>query len=750
MTNGFDERTRAYVEELFGVADRQAATGSIEDLPDDYSPVGLIASESDFDLSKLVDNALDPVTGAPRDIKIPENDFPEAKNYFDFCLNFQGPDFRFPFIRQMWIMLMLFGEVCPRCTPTKWMNIHNVPVGKAEGINQGISVGNKMQLLDYGTCPRCKVTKRELFANRELKQYRELALCVGQRGGKSTTVASGAQYMLHKYLKYPRMSSLCVGIQASTPLMATFVGYRFADAFNLLWDPIIKNIDQSPWFTDYHAMLDFYGKKHGIEFYRKKDVYLRYGHKNLELYPAGPSKRALRGRTRWLTAIDELGWFPVNEGAVKKGMTPEDSERERADADEVWKALDRSLLTMRGEVSKLYDKGYNNFLQAYALNISSPSSQFDKITRLVNENENSRRTLALRLATWQITPMFPRDHEEIVDAYEKDAVGAERDYGANPPQNDAAFIDIQVAERCFTGLNRASVQFETKIVKDNMRRAGYVNATNPAQPCPPCVMSIDAGLSNNSFAITVLHLDQLRKKQLDGEHVTTRVKVPVMLEIQPRPGAKLHYTRIYEAVLSPLIKAFNVQYLFADRWNSVALLDRAADEHPQLQSQQYSVRYEDFVLTRSYIEESRIEFPKLEMPTDKIKRVEGKYPDYFEDSPAAHLLFQLMTVRDKGKTVLKGPGYTDDIFRALVLGLGRLMYPKIYDDMVEKAARMTRGYTLGAFSAGRSGLGAVYSSQQASGVAVVNGYSSGPMRTNTGATNGQGNSVVVIGTRGPC
>jgi intein/homing endonuclease len=51
---------------------------------------------------------------------------------------------------------------------------------------------------------------------------------------------------------------------------------------------------------EFHTMLTEYGAKYGTEFFRMKDIYLKYFHKNIELYPAGPSKRALRGRTRFL------------------------------------------------------------------------------------------------------------------------------------------------------------------------------------------------------------------------------------------------------------------------------------------------------------------------------------------------------------------------------------------------------------------------------------------------------------------
>jgi hypothetical protein len=443
---------------------------------------------------------------------------------------------------------------------------------------------------------------------------------------------------------------------------------------------------------EYHRMLDDYGKRLGIEFYRFKDQYLRYEHKNIELYPAGPSKRALRGRTRFLTGLDELGWFPV--GAENKDL-------ERADADEVHNALDRSLLTVRQEVRNLYKKGFNSFLPGIAINISSPSDETDKICRLVDENRTSRRVLALQLATWEINPIYTKENEEIADAYRKDAVAAERDYGARPPMNAKTFIEMKAAAPTFTGINRAVVEPIEAMKNEKMRRAGKVTSTNPVQPMPASIMALDAGYSNNSFAVTIQHPVTTQI----GDIKTTRIHVPVLCEIQTRINVVLHYHGIYKFILKPLIEAFNVHFVFADRWNSIALLDQAAEDYAgkNLISKQYSVRYIDFQATRSYVEEQKMILPKIEMDYDLVRRVEG-YPQYFEGKPAAHLLFQMGTVRDVGNTVIKGGVYTDDLWRALVLGTSRILDPKIAEELALRSAVATRGPIMGAIVAGKMGM----------------------------------------------
>lgn len=177
------------------------------------------------------------------------------------------------------------------------------------------------------------------------------------------------------------------------------------------------------------------------------------------------------------------------------------------------------------------------------------------------------------------------------------------------------------------------------------------------------------------------------------------------MEVQPNRGEKLHYTRIYKHVIQQLIKDYNVRYLFADRWNSIALLDRAADEFKgvELKALQYSVKYRGFLLLRSYLEESKIVLPALEISEDKLMNID-KYPSYFAGSPAAHLLFQMLTVKDVGNTVVKGGNYTDDVFRALVLGLSRILDPKIQTELLKFSASTTRSKLIGAIAAGRSGM----------------------------------------------
>lgn len=236
-----EDISRSYIDKLFNGSVPEDA---IPDVDLARKAMELDSRPTDFDIRKIMSKSVDPVTGLPTNMRLPEGDFKEASSFFDFCSNFVSKDTRFPFARQMWIITQLFGEYCPTCTSPKWVkDIRNVPVDYTTK-----EMPEHMQFLRYGVCKKCGSKKSDHVRHNRMKIYSELDLEAGQRSGKSAISTTAAAYLTHKYLKFPKLSTVCEGIQASTPLTATFVGYRMTDAMNLLWQPITDIIDNSPWF----------------------------------------------------------------------------------------------------------------------------------------------------------------------------------------------------------------------------------------------------------------------------------------------------------------------------------------------------------------------------------------------------------------------------------------------------------------------------------------------------------------------
>jgi hypothetical protein len=633
----------------------------------------------DLDVVSMIEGSYDEDTHSVRDLKIDDRDLPRAHNFFDYCFNHTDKDAKKPFARMMWSGIKLGAEYCPKCSNPKWLKaITNIPVDYPTK-----DIQEHIQLLKLGICPKCKGKRSEFIKSGQLNLYSEFDACLGQRGTKSAFTTMFASYYIHCYLKLPKLSQVCDGMDSTTPITATFVGLRFTDAFTLLWTPLMKIIEKSPWFVDYHKMLDYNGAKLGKQLYKKNNLFMRYEHKNMELYPSGPTHRGLRGRTRFFSATDELGWFPIHAKKDNAAGTPEEeADRERADGNEVHHSLDRSMLSVRAEVRRLiYEKGYNTFLTAMNVCTSSPSSQKDKIMRLVRENKNSAEAFTLHLPTWEVNPRYPRDCREIAEAYRVNAVKAERDYGANPPKTSSPFIANTDIKQCFTGINRVATKSIDRDFNGRIYRAAQLSKISQPNDLPPSIMALDAGYSNNSFAISIGSRDGLQ------------VSVPVLAEIQPGNGAVLHYNALYKHIIVPLIEKFNVKFVFADRWQSIAHLHRIQEEY-KIEAEMYSVKMVDFNLIRSKAENKELILPQVERDVADEETVVN-YPNCFIGCPGAHLQLQMLTVKDSGRTVLKGDGYTDDLFRALTLMVSRLYDEKIWEKLKKMQPRRRSAFLVG-------------------------------------------------------
>jgi hypothetical protein len=633
----------------------------------------------DFDILAYMQDAEDPATGTIRDLKIDTRDLAHAKNYYDFTVNIMGKDkgkFSIPWARQMWIGLILFGEVCPCCSHPKVFDIHNIP--KDLDVDRLLK---RMVLLEYGICPKCKRHKWDLIKNHGLNHYRQLVNVLGQRSGKSSSAAGYFGYMAHRYLMFPNLAELVPDMmQASTQLTCTMVSLNFNKAVGVLWTPFKKMIDNSSWFQEYFKVLDHANTKgHRHELYQNSTYYLTFQHKNLRFYPSGPNSTTLRGDTRIGAGLDELGLFPL-----PKGNDEEDEQSERANADEAHKSLTNSLLTVQKATTKLLQSGFSAAPPAVMLNVSSPYSLRDKVMRLLKESRTdvgSKYILGINLPTWEMHPAMSRDDPEIVMAYNSNPEKAERDFGANPPTVHSRYMPLSIIKReLFTGGQNSHLftyQYD---------RAGelYGKLQRNRSTRWPALVTIDAGVVNNSFTLCGGHYD------FDsGKSVLTTV-----IECMPHDGLRINHNMMYQHVILPLLKELNAVALLADQWQSVDILNRAIDDmgknplqKPRCLARQYSPRRKDFDAVTSMIGQQNIVLPNIkEDEWDLV--MDGRVENYRNDmfgKPIAHLLLQFTTVKDVGpeRCPEKGDDFTDDIYRSFALWASKLHDKSVMDRLRE-------------------------------------------------------------------
>lgn len=650
--------------------------------------------DSAFDSMEAdLDEALENKLPIPKDFKFDDREIPLAKNLYDFIVN---PVYGFKesklFSRQLWMGIKLFGEWCQPCTLERNKQRHGKsrkPMKDILNIKIGATMEHfvdRVQLLEYGICPCCGKTRLDLYKKKELKFYTELGVCAGQRAGKSIFTSFLFAYHTHRLLKLQKPAELLTGA-SNTLLTLSVISIDKGGVMRNLWLPFYAALDDSKWFGLYHEMLASYGKRFGEEGFKKMDTFLHYRHRKMYLHPTVPNQRGLRGATRAWGAIDEIGWLDAHS-----------PDKITLSADGIYEAVNRSMLTVRTSARSLFKEGYFDMPTGLAVNISSPSSQDDKIMQIVTKHSHSKTVLTVHAPTWKLNPKVPRDDPEIEKAYAEDPVSAERDYGANPPARGGKtfFNGPAQIQESFTGTpNKIEYQYKTRTSKKEEGKIYKAAECKlyPGTAVSGSVLAIDAGYSDNSFAIACGHWENLDKKD-SGKFI----QFDVLAEIIPNKGVNyLHHARISKMIIEQIIRAFNVKYVVADRWNSLYLLHKYMDDFPQLiLAEQYSVKYNDFVLFRSYTEHGGIRFPKLET-NDKMLYVNGiakegsYYPNCFDYMPVAHLFYQMMTVQDAGKTVEKAHKKTDDLFRATVLASAYLLDEDIIPFLKEKRVNGNRG-----------------------------------------------------------
>ena len=625
-----------------------------------------------LDMERIVADVLNSGARVAPDLRIDDRDLREFPNFYEWCFSKDGGN-QAPFAKQLALATHLMAEWCPRCSHKAFRNIHKIPVNFPAK-----DFPDKVQFLYHGVCPKCGARKSELVKSGELNAYVELDVCAGQRSGKSAFFNLLVPYLTHKWVKVEKPVET-LGLMSSSILIGTCTALTWAKAQELLYDPISNAIENSKWFQQYFQLLDDYEERTGIELYKFKDTFLSFNHKNLILNTSGPNKRTLRGATRWISVIDEIGWFPHGD---------DNDERERASANEVYVSLDRSLKTVRKSTMKLLKEGYDSIPLAYGCGISSPSSYNDKIMELVRNFKGSKEVLVHQAPTWEMNPLFTK--EDFAKEYQDDPIKAERDFGANPPMAENAWIsDVKSLDHLLVNRWVIDYQYDHFTNRSGVDMVfGKLRSTKAPPTCPPTVLTIDAGYSNNSFALAIT--------ANDGRGAN----VLAVAEIAPKKGITvINYTRTVKQLLYPLIKAFNVQAVGADRWNSLKLL-QDIEEDCHVQTFQYSLKPTDFDLVYDYLMEDlpAIKLPRPEMDLGQIF-VTSDYPHGFKYKPNSHLYHQFSTVNVDGRgSVEKGNGYTDDILRAVALGIRTC----VLEDTIKKfnlrgATKQTR-YAIGARS----------------------------------------------------
>jgi hypothetical protein len=441
----------------------------------------------------------------------------------------------------------------------------------------------------------------------------------------------------------------------------TFVALTAGQCYDTLWQAFNDRIESSPWFEFYHKYLNDEAKRLGIDkVVDHKDSFLSYSHKRLVCYYSGAHTRTIRGRTRFFTAIDEIGWFDSDA----------ESQKVKANAFGVRAALEKSLRTIRSGAMRLRQAGQDHDVpEGLEANISSPSAGNDAIMTLVREGRHKQNAVTAHYATWEFNPQIPL--ESLKDEMQN-KITFERDYAAIPRLGANQFIgDERAAEKAITK-NPNLLQWQKHYFTDDFGdKTTYLAVTVPKiQDHRARILTVDTGFTSNSFALTVMSYN----------NTDATIEVEGAIECAPETDSRtgdrtnVHFPKMFEHAIVPILSKLNIAMVVYDRWNSLDQVARIRTEH-KVKADQYSLRFDDFYKFRSDFLAYDVRFPRSERPFSEIKDINLSLEEKAHNSPVTHLILQTLTVREMGRRIAKPLNGTDDLFRCMVLGHTHIQDP---------------------------------------------------------------------------
>lgn len=609
---------------------------------------------------------------------IDESDLPIPANFLEAVV---GKKFLSGTIlpRQIQIGSLLHGDICPHCSNPKAINnLYDQKLGW---------IYDNVMFMRNGVCPKCKRTRLDLYKEELFNYPNACFVCAGQRSGKS--ILSGGLLAHYQNMRFNTMTNkkgkrvipYKYFHNPPAPLYGTFTAVNLGQAYKNLWDPF-KGYLSSPWYTLYFEILDYYGKKLGIELYKNTTTFLQFNHKKLGWLCEPPDKKTLRGKTRFYFDMDELDWHDLD---VK-------DDSKRGSAKEVMAAGRNSLVTVRRKSLKKLQKGCFNVPTGLECYVSSPAEANGILLRKIRESKRNTSMLGFHYATWEFNPDFSSPE----DIGESDPMILARDFGAKPPLADSPFYNDSKNLVGLIGKRTGLAEYE---VLENKNSYGEINIYPKLGKISysntyPKILTLDNGQVNNCFSACISHLE---KNVVVNDFLVT---------VKPSKSRKINLSKCFDDFVLPIVnnKSFNIVMVSYDRWNSSQAIDSLKDSG--VFALQYSIKYSDFLEIRSGLSSGLFEFcnPSMDVSCLVTQDSDLNFVEISNSNPYFGLLYEILTVRDLGRTLSKPTNGDDDIFRAWALGCA-LIKKEEYKKMFSEKGNISAGSDRALGSFGMLGSG---------------------------------------------
>lgn len=419
-------------------------------------------------------------------------------------------------------------------------------------------------------CPKCSNTRSDFIEDGYFSGFNTMHMVIGQRAGKSVCAALIGTYIEHRIITIGLNTvggfGESLNLKLKDPFEMTFLAATAVQSQDTIWAKYTTIRAGSPWFQRFVPWVKRQQAQQVVPAgmkpwsYKETDTRIINQHPNVRLLTNSMNSNApgLRGRTRPAAFADEVSHMEQTDS--KKSAT------------EIYRALERSLRTVRSRV-KLY--GGLPWLGTM-VSVTSPVSRSDKGMQLLQDAKKVRTMFACHAPTWEFNPYEPR--ENLNDEFEKDPIGAARDYGAQPPGSEYPLVHDERRWRALSVDTKLEprAEFETysvlgktgqPYVAIRMLRSGF-----SIHDRTPRFVVWDAGKNFDAFAGACAH----------GEWVETEGRSRLVTvydwvaRILPSPGTEVLFESVHD-VMRDLIRATVIGRVEFDRWQSVQIIQQVRE-----------------------------------------------------------------------------------------------------------------------------------------------------------------------------
>lgn len=405
---------------------------------------------------------------------------------------------------------------------------------------------------------------------------------LNHNSGKTVTSALVGAYLEHTLITLALNQpdeKLSAYFDLKPPFEVTFIASTEVQSNDTIWAHYRNARYDSPWFKRYVAWIKQKEKDQevpaGMEGWKYQETIkeIENGHLSVKFNSKNSNSAGLAGRTRIGSFVDELSRFRQTESSMS--------------AEEAYRVMENSLRTIR---SMVLNRDLINWLGIMA-SVSSPISVDDKSMELLYQSTKIKSMYAMHYATWDFNPDEKREYYD--EAYEKDPVGTERDFGAKPPlaANPLVIDPEKFKQRAIDPDLKPTAKLEIIpfIDKTGQRyhRAHMVECQ--LRRDAPRYVCYDAGQNFDSFAGACGHIEIKELPDGNQEFITV---VDWVLKILPSDNMDVWFDSCVDIIDFQLKHQKIVQVEF-DRWNSITLIQQI--RNLGVRAEQKSIKVPDYV-----------------------------------------------------------------------------------------------------------------------------------------------------------